>query len=279
MRRLLASLMVLLFLGTGLIVWRDPASISNLPALGLSKVDSFAAWAGMGVTQISLDGHRYASDIDIFDVLYGLPGRSLLGIDLKLARSRLEKLTWVESAEVTREYPDEIHVHIIERVPFAVWKENGKFWLIDKTGLKLAPASGQSFKELPNVAGKGANHEIARFFELLNTFAQLSREISSIKRVGGRRWTLNFKSGLVALLPARSERKALVKLDMLQRQKNILAWGPVWIDLRLADRLTLSKGGEHRVGTLSASDLSIAGDYLAAPGPVDPAMTAKRSGG
>ena len=259
-------------------MWVNPARISSIAEQGLKLADGLAEKAGFGVMQISLKGHRYASDTDIFAALGQSDRRSIFGFDIGKARRSLGKLAWVERAHITRRFPDELLVEIVENRPFAVWRVAGKYWLIDHKGVKLAPLTGRDFAHLPFVTGAGGNLKIAAFEKTLKQFSTIKAGISSVSYIGGRRWTLNFKSGLAVHLPADNVRGALKKLNRLMSERHILDRAVASIDLRLNDRITLSKkpvqnakagqslsASSSRQVSLSASVLTASDSAVPAP--------------
>src|SRR5579871_417710 len=70
----------------------------------------------------------------ILSALDARPGTPMLAIDPARAKEKLESLPWVHSAVIERRFPDTISVHLVERVPMALWQHGGKIELIDRTG-------------------------------------------------------------------------------------------------------------------------------------------------
>ena len=231
-------LFVLISIG-GVLVVTAPNLVGSIVVDGRGAFSRMVGWTGLKVQQISISGHRYASDIDIFDVLNKYVGTSLIGMDVRAASDALVKLSWVKGADIAVEFPDELIVRIDERKPVAVWQVDQAFWLIDRDGEKLAQIGPGSFPELIQVAGYGAEKRIAGFVELLITVPVMNRQVSDIKFINGRRWTLQFKSGLVALLPARGVLPALKRLDQFLDSGYRKLPDLKTIDLRITDRIGL----------------------------------------
>ena len=85
------------------------------------QVDQLMIMAGLGVDEIRLSGHRYTIDNDVFAALALQEPTSLLRYNSDAARRRVEALSWVSRATVTRVLPNTVEVHISERTPIAVW--------------------------------------------------------------------------------------------------------------------------------------------------------------
>ena len=243
-----AVCLLVLFSVGGVLVVAAPNLVSSIVVDGRGAFSRLAGWTGLKVQQISISGHRYASDIDIFEVLNKYVGTSLIGMDVRAASDELVKLPWVKGADISVEFPDELIVRIDERKPVAVWQVGQAVWLIDRDGEKLAQIRPGNFRELTQVSGYGAQKRIAGFIELLKTVPVMNMQVSDIKFIAGRRWTLQFKSGLVALLPARGVLPALKRLDQFLDSGYEKLPDLKTIDLRITDRIGL----RHRQAALQS---------------------------
>jgi cell division protein FtsQ len=133
----------------------------------------------------------------------------MLSFDSRAAQRRIESLPWVERASVERVLPDRLDVHVVERAPYAVWRLNGRHFLVDKAGRVLATVPSDAMPTLPRVAGEGAAIEAVRLYELLGSRPGLARQVEIAERVGGRRWTLHLSGGSTLQLPAQGEAEAI----------------------------------------------------------------------
>lgn len=181
----------------------------------LAQIDRVAERTGLGLQQITLTGHRFTADGEIFDAVDPGQARTLLTFDVKAAQSRIEQLPWVERASIERIVPDRVVVRVAERAPFAVWRLGKRHLLIDRTGRVLQAILAAAMPGLPRVAGEGAAGEAAALFALLAAHPQIARQIELAERVGERRWTLRLAGGTTIHLPADDEAAALARLDPL----------------------------------------------------------------
>jgi len=181
----------------------------------LANIEHAAELAGLGLQQITVAGHRFTDDKDIFAALDLDRARTLLTFDARVAQARIERLPWIERASIERVAPDRIEVRVAERVPFAVWRSGDNNWLIDRTGRKLRVVPADAMPQLLRVTGEGAAEQVSALSAVLAPFPQIARQVDLAERVGGRRWTLHLAGGTWALLPATGEAEALARLARL----------------------------------------------------------------
>jgi cell division protein FtsQ len=182
----------------------------------LAQIERAAVLAGLGLQQVTLTGHRFTADSDIYAALDLDHARSLLSFDAAAAQARIEALPWIERASIDRAAPDSIDVRVVERVPFAVWHSGEKNWLVDRRGRKLQAVPVGLMPQLLRVAGAGAAEEAAALSAALSAFPQIARQVEVAERVDMRQWTLRLAGGTSALLPAEGEAEALAQLaDLL----------------------------------------------------------------
>lgn len=207
----------------------------------MPEADVLAGRLGFGIEMVTLTGHRYAADEEILGALDLANVRSLLGFDVAAARRRIERVSWVASADITRLLPDRLDIRIVERKPFAVWQRGAKELLIDDTGRELQQIGPGSIDHLPRVIGEGAAPEAATLIATIARHDELARRFRAAERVGERRWTLRLADGIVMHLPAEGPALALERLAAAGRMQRLLAEPGRIIDLRASGRIALRK--------------------------------------
>ncbi len=170
-------------------------------------------------------------------------GDPLLGFSLDAIRSRVEGLTWVQSAAIERRLPGTLVVNLVERRPFAVWQNQGRFVLIDHAGQIVAPQDpakdAAAFRVLPLVVGPGAPEHAAELLDLLAAQPVLRAHVVAAVRVGERRWNLRLNTGADVLLPEGHEAAAITRLVEFQQEQDLLDRPLQVLDMRLPDRLVV----------------------------------------
>ena len=197
------------------------------------------SFAGFGIDQVSVTGQTYTADKDIFDAIDLTNVASFLDLDSGAVRARIERLPWVETAELSRVFPGELVVRITERSPFALWRRGDRDFLIDRTGRVLSPIKRDAALSLPLVSGDGAGKEASSLITLLGRYPEIAKRVQRAEWISGRRWTLHIKGGAQIHLPADSESLALEDI-MSQPDVMTLIEGPGQvIDLRAPGRTSV----------------------------------------
>ena len=139
--------------------WAIRAGILSAAA----AVSAVLLWiAGQGVMgasvfqidHLKVEGQARLTAEEVRAVLDGLTGQSIFRADLEEYRGRLIDTPWIEDAVLWRVLPSSIHVQVTERVPLAVARRNGQFYLVDRTGAVIDDAGPEHGElDLPIVDG------------------------------------------------------------------------------------------------------------------------------
>jgi cell division protein FtsQ len=197
---------------------------------GLSDL---ATQAGFGISKVHLIGARHTPPGMVLTTLGFRLGQSIFGADVHAARERLLGLDWIKSAEVRRRYPDDITVTVVEKKPFALWRDAaGHIWVIERDGSLITDKGYEEFLKLPHFIGTGAPKNAAAIVDALPGHRAVAARLEGIQRVGERRWNLVLDNGVVVQLPEKGWRKELDTLESLIVDKGILERDVTQIDLR-----------------------------------------------
>lgn len=224
---------------------RADGYVRRWTAQQLPTAEAAAAAMGLGIDQISLDGHEFTYDADVFDALDLGNVRTFAAFDAKAAKDRIERLPWVATAELTRVYPNRLDIRITERKPYAVWTRGDKTFLVDVTGRVLAPVPAGSTPELPRIRGEGAPELAKAFLDLVDRYPALRTRVDSAERVGERRWTLHLKGKVELLLPASAEERALSEIMSDAKLAALTEASNITIDYRVRGRVAVNRAKEN----------------------------------
>jgi cell division protein FtsQ len=248
-RRRILPLAVCACLGAAAFAWLSDGGRSARAAAPLAEqLDSLLVSAGFGVNEIWLSGHRHTLDADLFAILAMDKPGSLLRFDARKARERIEQLSWIDTAAVTRVFPDRVSIVVRERTPFAVWLHKGRHALIDASGRTLAHVTKGAREDLPRISGEAAPEAAAELIAALQRHPEIAGKIDVADRVGKRRWRLLFQSGAVAQLPAEDQADAIDRLADLHARQHVLDGRPLHVDLRLAHRTVVRQAADASGG-------------------------------
>ena len=248
-RRRLVPLVLCACAGAAAFAWLSDGGRSARAATPLAEqIDSLLVRAGFGINEVWLSGHRNTMDADLFAALEIEKAGSMVRFDPRQARARLEQLSWIDTAAVTRVLPDRLSIVVRERTPFAVWMHQGRHALIDATGRVLAYVTKGIREDLPRISGEAAPDAAAELMAALQRHPEIAGKIDVADRIGKRRWTLRFASGTVVQLPADGQADAIDRLADLQMRQHVLG-GPLHVDLRLAHRTVVRAAADASGGT------------------------------
>ena len=226
---------------------------------GLSQKSTRAIIAlGFGIDQVSITGQRYAAEDDVFDAL-DLPNVTTFAeFDAEAALKRIERIAWVDTAQITRVFPGTLRVDIRERSPAAIWSRGGNNYLIDMTGRVLGPVPPVSGWALPFVSGEGANSEIALLLTALARHPGIEADFEHAERVAERRWTVVLKNGSQLVLGADREVEGFEQITARSGLRRSIAAQPVVVDVRTPGRIAVRPLGAAMAAARTASAALIA---------------------
>ncbi len=204
-------------------------SIANTEA----AVSAVTADAGFGISEVHLSGNRRTPPETITAVLGFEPGQSIFAADLITARNKLLHLPWVAEAQVTRRYPDAINVSIVEKLPFALWRDaTARVWVVERDGGLITDTGVEQFIKLPHLIGADAPATAAEIVDAVAPYRAVSARMSAFERVSNRRWNVVLDDGVVVKLPEKNWQQQLPVLEHLIVDKGVLERDIGEIDLR-----------------------------------------------
>ncbi len=208
-------------------------------ATGRERFGNATAVMGLRVQNIVIEGRANTPEPLLRAAIGVTTGQPILGFSVADARARIETLSWVEHATVERKLPSTITVNLVERRPFAIWQNLGKFVLIDRSGQIVADQDVAQFSKLPLVVGPGAPAGAAVLIDALADRPALQAHVVAAVRIGERRWNLRLDSGTDVLLPEGAEAAAIERLMALQKDHALIDRPLQVVDMRLPDRLVV----------------------------------------
>jgi cell division protein FtsQ len=175
------------------------------------------------------------------------PGSPLFGFDAEQARNLLQNIDWVEKAAIRLVFPNTLEIEITEREPFAIWQRDGRYFVIDRTGVAMGADVKKYSGILPLVTGAGAQLAAYDLFNQLASHRELGAKVKAAARVGSRRWNLYFANNVAVALPEERVDVALEWIERADRDYRLLSRGIVSVDLRLPGRAVITPQGTENL--------------------------------
>ncbi len=205
-------------------------------AVAISRgVDNTFGALGFAVHNVRVQGASSVSEADILRAVGVSQGQPILGLNLDEIHQRVERVGWVKSARIIRMLPDSLMIVVTERPRLAVWQNHGALSLVDNEGRVISEADASKFNDLPLVVGIGANTAAAAVLPLIQSRPKLAGQVWALVRVDNRRWDVLLKDNSLIQLPAQGEDAAMMRLDQLDRDSQVLTVGFSRIDLKTPD--------------------------------------------
>lgn len=198
-------------------------------------VDHMFATRGFAVRTITISGQERTAPDSIYRAIAVQPGDPMLAVHPGAVRARLLDLPWIADAEVRRQFPDSISVHLIEKRPFALWRSGNSLWVIERSGAVITTTDRDAFARLPLLLGEGAPDAAAPLLDALAKRTAIPARLEAAERIGERRWDLHLAGGVIVRLPEDDWDRQLTELEKLIVEKAVLERDVEVIDLRFPD--------------------------------------------
>ena len=88
-------------------------------------------------SEITVEGNEHISRTDVLGVFGSDLERNIFRIPLAERRADLERLPWVAHATVERLLPNQLRIHVTERIPVAFVRQGSHIGLVDADGVLL----------------------------------------------------------------------------------------------------------------------------------------------
>jgi len=200
---------------------------------------------GFVVERVDVMGEGRLHEADVRKALGVYAGDYLFGIDMEGAQARVESLSWVDRAIIRRLWPDRIVVQIIERQPYALWQHDGKVQVVDVRGDIITDAQPTKYRHLTLFVGEKSRFAVSEIKDMIAASPEIASREPNFIQVSGSRWDMVLNDGALRVkLPENGQTQALKQLRILQSQTQILDREISVIDMRLADRLTITATDE-----------------------------------
>ncbi|HEY5970457.1 MAG TPA: cell division protein FtsQ/DivIB [Pseudoxanthomonas sp.] len=120
--------------------------------------------------------------------------RGFFAVRLQQAQDAVEKLPWVERAEVRKRWPDVMEIEVVEHKPFARW---GADRLLSEHGRLFPIPKGMALGALPQLGGPDTQVQevVALYNESRELFAPIGFKVESLVMDRRGSWSLALDNG------------------------------------------------------------------------------------
>lgn len=126
----------------------------------------------------------------------------LASVDLATVRERIEKIDWVDSAVVSRQWPDAVRVSVVEQVAAARWNDTG---LLNARGELFIRNARFVPPELPLLQGPDGSESVVAqlYLEAQGRLVEAGLRLTGVRLDERGAWELQLGNGLIVRLGRR----------------------------------------------------------------------------
>ncbi len=107
---------------------------------------------------IKIEGQVLSNPAAVLQEMHIKPGSSLLAIQPFKVEKALLQQPWIEQAELTRIWPDQVHLKVREHQPLALVKLDNKLYLMDTRGVLFKAMEPHDPHDFPVITGLQDEH-------------------------------------------------------------------------------------------------------------------------
>lgn len=230
---------------------RRRALLLRVAIVGVVIVAVYAAWTALAhsslftIESVVVEGARELSAEEVIAVADIGAEETLLGIDEGRVVARLEDVSWIARADVTRRFPSTVVLKIEERERFLMIDAGDTFWALDRYGRVLGDSMPDTATPVPLVrdvpAFRPAVGEVSDAPEVRNAIdvlAGITPELRTLVRAmssPGPEETALMTTDNVEIMIGRAEQlreKSVLALQIMAEQGSAV----VFIDVRSLER-------------------------------------------
>lgn len=168
--------------------------------------------------------------------------RGFFAVELQGAQDAIERLPWVERAEVRKRWPDVMEIRIVEHKPFARWGEDR---LLSEGGRLFPLPKDLPVGELPRLGGPDsrAQEVVALYNESKQLFTPAGLDVRALEMDARGSWSLQLGNGTQVVVGRADARPRLGRFARVLPQ--VLARYPLPLqraDLRYTNGFALDWG-------------------------------------
>lgn len=133
---------------------------------------------------------------EVRSLLTPLVSQGFFNVNMDFIRDRLKQMPWVSDIFVRRNWPDQVEITILEKVPVALWNDES---LLSKNGELFNPKSNTYPPNLPHLMGPNGKQIIMlQYFDEINRLlVPLHAKIASLELSPFYTWKMKLDNGVI----------------------------------------------------------------------------------
>jgi cell division protein FtsQ len=161
------------------------------------------------IKTVKIYGINHVDQKDVQELLAPLLVHGFFSINVEYIRDRLLQQPWVSDISVRRNWPDQVEVTVVEKMPVARWD---KATLLSDAGVLFTPKEGTYSENLPVFDGpEGKQILMLNYFNEINRLlTPLHAKISYLELTPYLSWRLKLDSGITLQI---GHKDILTRLD------------------------------------------------------------------
>ena len=166
---------------------------------------------------------------------------NLISLSFNSIKVIVESSEWVKRASIKKILPSTLVINITENDPYAIYLQEGKFFLLDLDGSIITEINIDNYQDdLLFVRGENSPELLEQLIKDISiTFPNLIQTLEEVEFIEKRRWNLKLNNKLLVKLPDENIQQSLKNLKQLFEEQEVMQSNIIEIDLRIQGRAAL----------------------------------------
>jgi len=203
--------------------------------------------AALPIRRVMVEGEfKHLTTEHVQRAVVGAVHAGFFGVDVTDIRRLLQDEAWIRDANVSRMWPDGLHVTIVEQIPVARW---GDYGLLNERADIFVPAPEDLPRDLVQLNGPlGSEQEVLeRFGYIRAQLATIGLKVVALSLSDRRAWTITTDGGHEILLGRRSLEERLARFKWGYTKGLNAAWERIGhVDMRYTNGFAVGERGSAR---------------------------------
>lgn len=203
--------------------------------------------AALPIRRVTVEGEfKHLTTAHVQRAVVGAVHAGFFGVDVTDIRGLLQDEAWIRDANVSRMWPDGLHVTIVEQIPVARW---GDYGLLNERADIFVPMAEDLPRELVQLNGPlGSEQEVLkRFAYVREQLAAVGLKAVALSLSDRRAWTITTDGGREILLGRRDLEERLARFKWGYVKGLNAAWERIGhVDMRYTNGFAVGERGSAR---------------------------------